>query len=86
MYVKEKKFEVPENPQISKIEQIRQNLYDAHEKLYERYGRTDKPVQEATNARLASVPIVETGDFSLYKTKRTPSGENLTVVQTEITS
>ena len=38
--VKEKKLEVPENPEISKIDHIRQNLYDTHEKLYKRYGRT----------------------------------------------
>ena len=66
--VKEKKFEVPENPQISKLEQIRQNLYDPHEKLYKRYGSTAKPVEEATNARLTSVSIVEWGIF--LRTKR----------------
>ena len=38
---------------------MRQSLYDAHEKLYKRYGCTAKPVEEATNARLATVSIVE---------------------------
>ena len=54
-----KKIEVTENREISKIEQIKQNLYDAHANLHKRYGRTAKPVEEATNARLASVSIVE---------------------------
>ena len=56
---KRRKFEIPEKPEISKLEQIRQHLYDIHEKLYKRYGRTAKPAEEATNARLASVSIVE---------------------------
>ena len=50
---------MPQNPEISKIDKVRQNLYDAHEKLYKMYGRTGKPDEEATNARLASVSIEE---------------------------
>ena len=56
---KKKKFEIRENPEFSKIDHIWQNLYDAHEKLVQRYGCTAKPVEEATKARLASVSIVE---------------------------
>ena len=73
--VKEKKFEVPENPEISRIEQIRQNLYDAHEQLYKRYGRTAKPVEEATNARLASASIVEWVIFLRTKHKERRLGK-----------
>ena len=48
-----KKIKIPENPEFSKKEQIRQNLYDAHEKLEKRYGVcTVKPAEEDTNARL----------------------------------
>ena len=75
MYNKGRKFEIAQNPQLSKIEQIRQNLYDAHRKLYKRYGRTAKPTEEVTNARLASVSIVEWVIFSAHKTKRTLSVE-----------
>ena len=41
-------------------------------------------MEEATNARLACFDR-GMADFSSYKTKGTPSGENLTVMQTEIT-
>ena len=37
--VKEKKFEVPENPENQKIDHIRQSLYDTHAKVYKSYGR-----------------------------------------------
>ena len=70
-----KKFEVPQNPEISKIDHIRQNLYDAHEKLYKRYGRTAKPVEEATNARLASVSIVEWVIFFVQNEKNVVLGK-----------
>ena len=66
--VKEENSKPPENPEISKMGQIRQKLYDAHEKLYKRYGRTAKPAEEATNARLVSVSIVEWVIF--LRTKR----------------
>ena len=72
--VKEKKFEVPENPE-TKIDHIRQNLYDAHEKLYKRYSRMAKPVEEATNARLASVSIVEWVIFLCTKRKERRLGK-----------
>ena len=60
-YVVKEKNSKSRKPRIfnSKIEQIRQNLYDPYEKLYKRYDRTAKPVEEATNARLASVSIVD---------------------------
>ena len=48
-----------ENPEISKMEQIRQNLYDGHQKLYKRYSRTAKSGEEATNAPLVPVSMVE---------------------------
>ena len=57
-----------EKPKISKIEHIRQNLYDIHEKLYKRSGCTAKPAEEALNARLASSSIVEWVIF--LRTKR----------------
>ena len=66
--IKEKKFEIPEKPEFSKIEHIRQNLYNIHETLYKRYGRTAKPAVEATNVWLASVSIVEWVIF--LRTKR----------------
>ena len=43
-------------------------MYDAHEKLCKTSGRTAKPAEEATNARLASVSIVEWVIF--LRTKR----------------
>ena len=55
--------------------QIRQKLYDAHEKLYKRYGRTAKPVEEATNARLASVSIVKWVIFLRAKRKERRLGK-----------
>ena len=57
------------SPKFQKIGQIRQKLYDPHEKLYKRYGRTAKPAEEATNARLASVSIVEWVIFLCTKWK-----------------
>ena len=57
--VKEKISKSPKTPKFQKIGQIRQKLYDPHEKLYKRYGHTAKPAEEATNARLVSVSIVE---------------------------
>ena len=62
-------------PHISKIDHIRQNVYDAHEKLYKRYGRTAKPVEEATNARLASVLIVKWVIFLRTKRKERRLGK-----------
>ena len=79
---KRTKIEVPENPGISKIEQTRQSLSDA--KLYTRYRRTAKPVEEAMNARLASVSIVEWVIFLRTKRKERSSGETLTVVQPKL--
>ena len=70
---------------MSKIDQIRQNLYDAHEKLYKMYGRTGKPAEEATNARLASVSIEEWVIFLRTKRKERRLWKYLTVVQSEIT-
>ena len=72
---KRRKFEVLENPQISKIDHIRQNVYDAHEKLYKRYGRMAKPAEEATNARLASVWIVKWVIFLRTKRKERRLGK-----------
>ena len=72
---KRRKFEVLENPHISKIDHIRQNVYDTHEKLYKRYGRTAKPVEEATNARLASVSIVKWVNFLRTKRKERRLGK-----------
>ena len=46
---KRRKFKIPEKPEISKIEHIRQNLYDKLERLYKKYGRKAKPAEEATN-------------------------------------
>ena len=72
---KRKNFEVPEIPEISKIQQIRPKLHDAHEKLYKRYGCTAKPVEEATNARLASVSTVEWLIFLRTKRKERRLGK-----------
>ena len=60
---------------MSKIEQIRQTLYDAHEQLNKRYGCTAKSVEEATNARLASVSIVEWVIFLRTKQKERRLGK-----------
>ena len=60
-------------------------LYDAHEKLYKRYGRTAKPVEEATNARLASVSIVEWVILPRTKRKERRLGKICFVVQSGIT-
>ena len=49
-------------------------MYDAHEKLYKRYGRTAKPVEEAMNARLASVSVVEWVIFLRTKQKNVVLG------------
>ena len=73
--VKEKKLEVTENPETSKIEQIRQNLYDTHEKLYRRHGGTAKPAEDAMNARLASVSIVNWVIFLHTKRKNRRLGK-----------
>ena len=73
--LKRRKFEVLEYPHISKIDNIRQNVYDAHEKLYKRYGRTAKPVEEATNARLVSVSIVKWVIFLRKKRKERRLGK-----------
>ena len=50
-------------------------LYDAHEKLYKRYGCTAKPMEEATNARLASVSTVEWLIFLRTKRKERRPGK-----------
>ena len=50
-------------------------MYDAHEKLYQRYGRTAKAVEEATNARLASVSIVKWVIFLRTKRKERRLGK-----------
>ena len=55
-------------------------MYDTHKRLYKRYGVTAKPVEEATDARLASVLTVEWVIFYV-NTKRSSSEEKLTVVQ-----
>ena len=70
---------------MSKIDQMRQNLYDAQEKLYKMYGRMDKPAEEATNARLAPVSIEEWVIFLRTKRKEHRLWKYLTVVQSEIT-
>ena len=57
------------------MEQTRQNLYDAHEMLCKRYGRTAKPAEEATNARLASISIVEWVIFLRTKWKERRPGK-----------
>ena len=74
-YVVKEKIRSPRNPEISKIDRIRQNLYDTHEKLYKGYGRTAKPVEEATNVRLASVWIVEWVIFLRTKRKERRLGK-----------
>ena len=58
-YAVKEKIKITENPEISKIDQIHQNLYDKYGKLYKRYGGAAKPAEEAMNARLASVSIVQ---------------------------
>ena len=58
-YVVKKNYRNHRKPRNCKIKQIRQNVYHTHEKLYEWYGGTAKPAEEATNARLASVSIVD---------------------------
>ena len=65
---KRNKFELTKNREISKIERIRQKSYDVHERLYKRYGGTTKPADEATNARLTCVSIVDRVIF--LRTKR----------------
>ena len=54
---------------------IRQNLYDTYEKLNKRYGRTAKPVENPTNARLASVWIVKWVIFLRTKRKERRLGK-----------
>ena len=72
---KRRNFEILEKPKISKIEHIRQNLYDIQEKLYKRYGRTAKPAEEASNARLAFISIVEWVIFLRTKRKERRLGK-----------
>ena len=82
---------MPQNPKISKIDQIRQTLYMQrekddvlHEKLYKMYGRTGKPAEEAMNARLACVSIEEWVIFLRTKRKERRLWKYLTVVHSEI--
>ena len=50
-------------------------LFNIHEMLNKRYGRTAKPAVEATDARLASVSIVEWVIFLRTKRKECRLGK-----------